>query len=1117
MQKIRWIAVLACLVLLLVLGTPAGAASQPLASVPPDGLAQGAQPLNQVQVVTMPPVNVDQLLAEDRQRAEAGLPPRFAYPLKVQITPATHGTWEQLGGDSLLWRLRVASPGAVSINLGFTRYLMPPGGKLYLYSTDYSSLYGPFTDRDNESHGQFWTPILLGDEIVVELQLPASQRSGLQLELTSVNHGYTGFGTPGWLLSGSCNLDVVCSAADGFPQVDAWRDQIRSVGVISTGGSTFCTGFMVNNTAQDLTPYFMTANHCGINSGNAASLVVYWNYENSWCRPPGSPASGGPGDGTLNQFQTGSYFRASYSSSDFTLVRLDDDPDDAWNLYWAGWDRSAADATSAVGIHHPNTDEKRISFEYDPTSTTSYLGTSIPGDGTHVRITDWDLGTTEPGSSGSPLFNQDHRVIGQLHGGYAACGNDDSDWYGRFSVSWTGGGSSSSRLRDWLDPLNTGAMFLDGRGLINAPFTLEVTPADMDVCTPADAVYAITVTQVTTGFTDPVTLSAHGQPAGTSVSFDVNPVIPTGNSVMTIANTAAASAGSYDLDVVGTAPTATVTTTVGLELYTTLPDQATLLSPPDGATDQPFKPTFSWTGASQAAAYNLELDTSPLFESPWIVATAIPATTYTPDSPLEGGRCYWWHVQGDNPCGSGAWTGPFHFATVQLTTGFYDDLESGAGNWSHGAAQGLDQWQLSTAQSHSPTHAWFVPDVSSITDSRLWNTAPLPIGASSTLTFWHRYQFEGSSYDGSVLEISTDGLNWTDLGTYITANGYNGTISTSYSNPLGGRQAWTGDLTTWTRVEVDLTSFAGQTVQIRWRLGCDSSISDVGWYIDDVEVTSPLSPNPAPLLLSITPDSGSSWVDTPVQIEGSGFVETPSARLGDTWLLSVTQVSSTTLQAVVPAGMAGGLYDLELYNGDCQEAELQDAFMVIVECISPTVSITSNAPVELGQPMHFAADLSAGTPPLTYTWDFGGPGYGSDLTTSTPVFTYTHYGLYTATVTVDNECGSDEASQPVEVLCYPPQAQVSSNSPVVVGEPMAFTATVSGTPPLTYTWDFGGPGQGTGLDTATPVYTYTVYGDYLVTLTVEGQCASAVVTESVSVTPVWRYVYLPIVVKGATP
>ena len=77
---------------------------------------------------------------------------------------------------------------------------------------------------------------------------------------------------------------------------------------------------------------------------------------------------------------------------------------------------------------------------------------------THIRVHDWDAGTTEPGSSGSHLFDQNHCVVGQLGGGFAACGNDEPDWYGRLSVSWTGGGTSATRLSDWLDPFGNGAL-----------------------------------------------------------------------------------------------------------------------------------------------------------------------------------------------------------------------------------------------------------------------------------------------------------------------------------------------------------------------------------------------------------------------------------------------------------------------------------------------------------------------------------------------------------------------------------------------------------------------------------------------------------------------------------
>jgi len=286
--------------------------------------------------------------------------------------------------------------------------------------------------------------------------------------LTHIGYGYRGFGEPvAAPESGACNVDVVC------PEGDTWQDEISAVAVISLGGGTFCTGFAVNNTSNDTTPYFMTANHCGITSGNAASLVVFWNYENSTCRPVGSGSSGGPGNGSLNQFQTGAFFRSGYSPSDFTLVELDSDPNPAWEVAFAGWNRGSGNASSAVGIHHPNTEEKRISFENQSTTTTSFSGTGQPGDSTHVRVTDWDLGTTEGGSSGSPLFDHNHRVIGQLHGGGAACGNNASDWYGRFAISWNGGGTSSSRLSVWLDSAGTGATAID---TLTGSGSIDVTP-----------------------------------------------------------------------------------------------------------------------------------------------------------------------------------------------------------------------------------------------------------------------------------------------------------------------------------------------------------------------------------------------------------------------------------------------------------------------------------------------------------------------------------------------------------------------------------------------------------------------------------------------------------------
>jgi hypothetical protein len=426
-----------------------------------------------VDAFTAAPLDLSVVVAEDEADARQGLPPRYAIPQRVAITPTDNGTWEQLPDGLMLWRLRIVGhEGTTSLNLGFSRFRLPAHAQLLLYSADGTHSLRPFTAADNEVHGQLWTPALVTDELILELTVPAAERDAVELEVSSVNQGYRGFGTLP-LKSGACNMDVACLGAG-----DTWREEMRAVAVISTGGSRFCTGSLLNNTANDRKMYFITANHCNITASNAPSLVAYWNYQSSHCRSPGGAASGLPGDGQLTQFHTGAILRASYSPSDFTLVELDDPSVAAYDHYWAGWDRSSgdfacSDANACASIHHPRGEEKRITYSTSATRTTSNAGTVSPGDGTHIWA-HWATdppgsstvpAVTEPGSSGSPLYNAAGRFIGQLHGGPSSCGASGdglSDYYGRFSVSWAGGGTGGTRLSSWLDPGNTAAPTLAG-------------------------------------------------------------------------------------------------------------------------------------------------------------------------------------------------------------------------------------------------------------------------------------------------------------------------------------------------------------------------------------------------------------------------------------------------------------------------------------------------------------------------------------------------------------------------------------------------------------------------------------------------------------------------------
>ncbi|NUM43460.1 MAG: carboxypeptidase regulatory-like domain-containing protein, partial [Anaerolineales bacterium] len=323
-----------------------------------------------------------------------------------------------------------------------------------------------------------------------------------------------------------------------------------------------------------------------------------------------------------------------------------------WNLY-------------QEGTYAPNSDHRwmgsiamdgsgNIALGYSVSSTTT-----APSIRYATRLRTDPLGTLQAEATGLASTGVQTGVV--RWGDYSAMSVDPADsctfWYTtEYHETSDTGFSWNTRVIVFKLPECTGALGPD--------FTLTVTPDTQAVCAPDDAVFNVTVGQVQ-GYTDPVTLSAIGNPAGTTAVFSTNPVVPPGTSDLTIGNTGSATAGNYSIDVVGVAATSTHTSTVTLDLYTAAPGAPTLTSPANGATDVPLAPTFQWDAVAQAASYYIEIATDSGFTN--IVDSATVATnSYTPGIALSSSTIYYWRVTASNACGDSATSSTFSFVTLAL-------------------------------------------------------------------------------------------------------------------------------------------------------------------------------------------------------------------------------------------------------------------------------------------------------------------------------------------------------------------------------------------------------------------------------------------------------------------
>jgi hypothetical protein len=451
----------------------------------------GLLPAARIDTRFMPPVNNDSLVRTEAKRL-AG-PFTFGHSMKVRLGTDNAGTWETLPNGDRIWRLRVVSPGALSLNFLYDKFVVPEGALFFIYNDlqvekNNNNLIGAFSS-EHSSSGLYATDVLKGSTAVLEYYEPRAVRGKGTIAVSSVVYGYRdAFAylkslTPssknnadGEMASLSCQVDVNSPAGANYQTVK------RSVALVLTNsGTAFCSGSLINNSGTSYRPYFLTALHCtrqtsgvldATNIQSLQSWLFKFNAESGGLQPI--------------TYGNGCTFRAAHPGSDMLLVELNQKV--STSLFLNGWSNiSTTPAAPVAAVHHPRGDLKKISVSNNPlfSQSISLLGFNYAIQAWSVN---WNFnnninvgGLLEIGSSGSPLFNQQFRIVGQAASTEqtAQCGIQQTAFFGRFDISWPfvqswlnpGGGITDY---DGAPPMN---VFIDGPSILNSG-SMAVLTAD---------------------------------------------------------------------------------------------------------------------------------------------------------------------------------------------------------------------------------------------------------------------------------------------------------------------------------------------------------------------------------------------------------------------------------------------------------------------------------------------------------------------------------------------------------------------------------------------------------------------------------------------------------------
>ena len=403
-------------------------------------------------------ISYDQVEKRDRDN---NWQDRVSVPADVSLDLA-QGEWSTLDNGDRVWRIQLLCKNAKGMALMLKNVSLPFGATMQLYSADGKHILPSFSQTDVNPKGNMLIGPAIGNNIVLEYVEPKNVKEQAKFDLFRIQRLYKDYmpltnTSPERAFGDAweCQVNLNCDNTGNFDDVER---SVARIMMTMEEGMVYCSGALMNNTAQDMTPYMLTAFHC---ASEFTPLYDFYRFDFNF----NSPFCNNPAQEPPYQSLTGCVQVAGYADSDFELLRLFQSIPASFNAYFAGWNRTQnyiPDTTTL--IHHPSGDVKKITQDYDQiivfNSTIDWDNGLVTTPRSHYRGFP-DLGAFQGGSSGCPYIDNNGHVIGQLHGGDALC-DEPKAFCGRFTNSWIGGGTANSRMRDWLDPINAGDLILEG-------------------------------------------------------------------------------------------------------------------------------------------------------------------------------------------------------------------------------------------------------------------------------------------------------------------------------------------------------------------------------------------------------------------------------------------------------------------------------------------------------------------------------------------------------------------------------------------------------------------------------------------------------------------------------